>query len=531
METLMLPYGARTTAGVLDEVAASFPDRLFVRDRWRSLSYKEFQAEAIRIARGLRSLGVRPGSNVGLLMGNQVEWMLVHFATGMLGATTVALNTWWRSSELKHAIGLTRMSHLVTADKYLSNNYIDILKSMGDLANCLPTLSRIVCLGEGEEGMTTPFSALYNGQDEQPVSASHLSGDANAYLLFTSGSTGGPKAVQLTHRGCIENCFEIGERMHLSEHDRILIPTSMFWSFSCVNALYAALTHGSSIVLQFSFDAGETLRLIDQESCTAVYTQPNMLLAIHDHPSRPHTNLRTWRTGIARPSLIKLVESMGVPSMITSYGLTECYGNSCNTDADAPLSIRSRNSGTPLSGVELQIVSPETRQPLPHGETGEIRLRGNVTPGYYDDPERTRAVIEDGWFHTGDLGQVEADGSVTFHGRIGEMIKTGGINVTPAEVEEILTTHHDVKQAVVVGIPDKVRDEIVAAMVVTRPGSPLVSEEELTMHCRQHAATFKTPRFLKIVSEEEIPLTDTGKVNRGRAKEMLTLWYASSQIQ
>jgi fatty-acyl-CoA synthase len=512
---------ARTFPALLDEMAARYPDRPFATDQHRTLTYRAFRAEARALAKGLHGLGVRRGDKIGLLAGNSVEWLLTDFAITMLGAVTVAFNTWWKQNELLHALSLTDISLLITADAYLGNRYPPIIAA---LRPEIPLLRHVVVLGSDAEDDTVRFedvAASGNLSDEAlDVLASAIQPDDVAYITFTSGSTAGAKAVQLTHGGCIENSFSIGERMHLTAEDRVLFPTGLFWSFGCVNCLFATATHGASIVLLFRFQAEEMLATIERERCTAVYTLPNIVSAIYAVPNRERFDLSRWRTGTVRSSIRGKLIEMGVPEAITSYGLTECYGMSVNSDALDPDEAK-RNSGRPLPGVELSIVSPE-RTPLPDGEMGEIRLRGHVTPGYYKDPEATAAAIDaDGWFYTGDLGVIEPDGALTYKARAKEMIKTGGIGVTPADVEQLLESHLAVRAAVVVGVPDPVREELIAALVVLEEGAA-ASEDELIAYCRDTAASYKVPRILRFVAEADIPLTSTGKVHRRAVQEMLT---------
>ena len=522
---------ARTLPGLLGEMRRRYGSRDFITDHRRRVSYAEFESEVRAVAKGLYALGVRKGDKVAILMGNQAEWLVVDFAVTLLGAVLVAVNTWWKQSELQHALASTDTSVLVMVESYLGNDYTQAIDAIGDRSTTLPRLKHIVGWGE-----TLPQGALRwpelirMGGDAADVDLDQaqalVAPDDTAYLLFTSGSTARSKAVRLTHRGNIENGHAIGERMHLTEHDRMLIPTSMFWSFSCVNALFAVMTHGGSLVLLFKYDTAEMLRLIEAQRCTGAYTLPNIVLALHAHPDRALRDLSTWRTGICRCNMIERMADMGVREMITGYGLTECYGHSVQTDAWDPIETKIRNVGRPLPGVELKIVDPATRCVLTPGAPGEICLRGHVTPGYYNDPERTReALDEEGWFHTGDVGVIDEDGSLLFKGRFKELIRTGGINVSPADVEDVLLAHPDVQQAVVVGVPDATREEIVAAMVVPRPGAAL-DPEELIAHCRRTAASFKVPRFIQVIEAHEIPLTDTGKIHKSRATELLARRYA-----
>lgn len=516
---------SRTIPHLLAEIAERHPDRNFVTDGDRRSSYAGFLARTRRLAKSFHALGVRRGDTVALLMGNQLEWLEIFFAVTMLGGTLAAVNTWWRRRELIHSFNISDASVLVMVDRYGSNDYSADLRDV-DLVAEVPKLRHLICLGNDMLAGAITYEALCALGDDVPdaviaAAIAAVGPEDDACLLFTSGSTARSKAAGLVHRGLIDNMYGIGERMHLTEQDRVLVVVSLFWSYACANALFAALTHGASIVLQSRYDAGEMLRLIEAERCTAVYTLPNMVLALHAHPDRAKRDLSSWRTGIGRPQVMQQLVEIGPQEMITSYGLTECYGNSCNADAKWPLAMRRFGSGKPLPGVEIEIVDPSTRERLPDGMEGEIRIRGNVTSGYRNDPERTASSIDaEGWFYTGDVGAYDEHGILIFRGRTKEMIKTGGINVTPADVEQMLEEHPKVRQAVVVGLPDPTRDEIVAALVVPEPGASL-NEGELVAYCRANGAVFKVPRLFAIVPPDQVPLTETGKVAKRLVREQL----------
>jgi len=510
-----------------------FGEREFVRDQWAHRTYREFQADVLRAAKGLHAIGVRRGDKVSLLMGNQLEWLVVQFAVVSLGAVLVPINTWWKRRELEHALTISDTTTLVMVDRYLNNDYVALLTEFGDLATAFPRLRRVVHFGTVfSQGGLSWEQVLAAGADvaDQVILdlARSVTPDDHGMYMFTSGSTSRSKLAQLHHHGIIANPHSIGARMHLTEQDRVLIPVSMFWAYASVNALFAAMSHGAAVIIQFSFSAEETLQLIETERCTAVYTLPNILIALHAHPERARYDLSSWRTGICRSQFLHLAEEMGVPHAITSYGLTEGYGNSCTSDASWPSALRRQGAGKPLPGTEMEIVDPVTHARLPQGEPGEIRLRGFVTSGYYNDPERTAEAIDaEGWFYTGDLASFDADGILQFSARIKEMIKTGGINVTPADVEGALEDHPAVRQAVVVGVPDPQREEIVAAMVVLREDVS-VTEADLVDHCRRTMAAFKVPRHIRIVAHDAVPLTDTGKVSKRLVQEVLTASYQSA---
>jgi len=515
---MQMPAG-RTLPGLLDEMAGRYPERVFLIDGDRRLTYAEFRAEARRLARSFHALGVRRGDKVAILMGNRAEWLLVDFAVTMLGAALVALNTWWRQRELHHALQLSDARLLVMADRYLKHDYIAELAGMGEL----PELRQIVCLGERQPPDALSYAALREmGGDVPDTALDDARASDMAYLLFTSGSTARSKAVPLLHEGLIRNMHGIGERLHLTEDDRLLMVVSLFWSFGCANALFAMMTHGGSVVLQDSFDTARSLELIERERCTVLYAMPNMALAMQAHPDRARRDLSSLRTGITMPQSVKLMASIGVPEMTSCYGLTEGYGNSMVTDCKAPLDVRARISGTALPGTEVEIVEPATRTKLAPGETGEVRIRGFVTPGYYKDEATTSAATDEaGWFYTGDLATLDDAGGLRFVSRIKELVKTGGINVAPAEVEEILQAHPAVRQAVVVGLPDPEREEILAALIVLHDEAS-ATPEELIRHCRAQGAAFKVPRRIVLVPHEQVPLTDTGKISKRGVQELLS---------
>src|SRR5256885_1205987 len=281
------------------------------------------------------------------------------------------------------------------------------------------------------------------------------------YILYTSGSTATPKGVMLAHGGVIDNGFDIGERQHLTAADRVWLAVPLFWSFGSANALPAILTHGGTLVMQESFEPGEALALLDGERCSVYYGMANMARAILEHPERPRRALAAMRTGltIGLPEDVAMtMEAVNARQLCNVYGATETYGNCAVTDAHDSLERRLTTQGLPLPGMQIRVVEPGSDRPLPPDEVGELRVRGCVTPGYYRDAEQTRAAFDaDGFFVTGDLGTVGGDGRIRFRGRLKEMIKTGGINVAPLEVEAVLLAHPAAKQAYAARLSDRVK--------------------------------------------------------------------------
>jgi fatty-acyl-CoA synthase len=510
------------------------------------LTYPQFQEQARQLAKGLLRLGVRRGDKVAILMGNRAEWLLVDFAVASIGATLVALSTWGTARELEYVLRHADVTTLITVDRFLRSDYVAMLAEIcpelpracpGELCSArLPYLRRVVCLGGQDYPGTYRFQDLWElggtaaDADLEAVRAQVQPADI-AYILYTSGSTATPKGVQLQHFALIENMWGIGERLHLTEADRLWLAVSLFWGLGCENALFALMTHGGCLVLQEHFEAGQALRLIERERCTVYYGLVNMTAALFEHPDRPRRDLTSLRTGvtIGPPRAIQLAMDLGIREICNVYGLTETYGNCTVTDAHDPVDVRLHTVGRPLPGMRIKIADTATRQPLPPGEVGEICVRGYVTPGYHKDPEKNAAAFDaEGFLLTGDLGCLDRDGRLRFRGRLKEIVKSGGLNVSPLEVEEVLLTHPEVEQAHVVGVPDRLKDEVLAAVVVPREGA-VVSAEELRAFCRERLAAFKVPQHFRFWKRGDFPLTATGKVQKVKLREELMNDLASHQ--
>ena len=514
---------SRTIADLIDEMAQRYPDREALVGSGKRYTYRTLRAEVRRMARALHALGVRHGDKVAILMGNRPEWLIADFAITLLGGVMVGINTWATARELMYVLAHSDSRILITVDRFLKHDYRTLLKALEPRRERLPRLEHIVCLGDDVPAGWLRFADLGRFADQVPEVAIDLAQravgpDDVAYLLYTSGSTALPKGVLLLHRGLIENMWQIGERQRVTGRDRLWLAVSLYWGLGCENALFNILTHGACVVLQEHFDAGEALALIERERCTIFYGTPNMVHALHQHPERRLRDLSSLRSGgtLGTPAQIMRVVELGAHEICHIYGLTETYGNCNVSDARDPLEKRIGNVGRPLPGFDQRIVDPLTGQVLVPGNVGEIRVKGCVTPGYYKDPQRSaQAVDEHGYFMTGDLGLVDADGALHFRGRMKEMVKTGGINVAPVEVEEILMTHPGVHLAFVTGVADALRDEVLAAVIVPKPGATL-SAAQLETFCRASLAAYKVPRRMRFVGESELPLTTTGKLQKNR---------------
>jgi fatty-acyl-CoA synthase len=534
-----VPPRGRTLGDLLDETARARPDADAVIFREQRLTYGALRARADELARALLAVGVRKGDRVAVLLPNRPEWLVAAFAVGKLGAITVGVSTFSAPREIAWTIEHCRPAAIITLEAFRGRSYLESLyatcpelatSAPGELrSERLPELRAVVCIdARRHDGVyrLDDFVGRASAVRTEALHAAQASVTASdpCFILYTSGSTATPKGVVLAHGGAIENGFNIGERQHLTAADRVWLAVPLFWSFGSANALPAIVTHGGAIVLQESFEPGEALTLLDEERCSVYYGMANMARAMLEHPDRRHRALAAMRTGltIGLPEDLQMtMEAVGARELCNVYGSTETYGNCAVTDAHDALALRLETQGRPLPGMTIRVVDPASGRALPPGDVGEFRVKGHVTPGYYNDAEQTRAAFDaEGYFVTGDLGLIGDDGRVCFRGRLKEMIKTAGMNVAPLEVEAVLLSHSAVKQAYVVGVPDRARGELVVAAVELHDGAP-ASAEALAAFCRERLAGYKVPARFVFRQADEFPRTPTGKVQKPRLRDEL----------
>lgn len=512
---------ALTLCGLIEERAAHQGERPALTFQGGTLSYAQLRQEVLACARALRAQGVAAGDKVGILMGNRTEWVVANFAIQYLGATLVAMNTWYTQRELAYVLEHADIKLLIASDSFLKYDYAEMLDTLQPFGKTCPQLQRVVMLGEGRcrgaLGWDAFLAAGARVSEEEVLACQRaVRPDDIAYFLYTSGSTAHPKGVMLYHQHLVGNCYDIGVRMHFTPADVIFMPLSLFWGMGCMNFLIGPLAHAAHIVLQEHFNAGEALELIDRYGCTCFPGTPNIIHAVFQHPERARYKLSTIRTGtpIAAPeATLQLLKTI-MPDGIRCFGLTETHGFSNMHDASDPIDKRSRNEGRVMPGFEMRIVDPDTGQVQGPGRPGEVRLKGRIMKGYYKNPEATAATFDaEGWFKTGDIGMVDEEGYLLFMGRYKEMLKTGGINVAPIEVEEVLRLYPGVQEAFVCGVPDPVRDQVVAALIIPQPGA-MIDEDGLLRHCREQMAAYKVPRRVRFVTMEQLPQTASRKVHR-----------------
>ena len=527
---------SRTIPALLDEQAAKFGSREAFIGGTQRLTYSSLRAQVRRTAKGLMALGVQRGDHVAILMGNRIEWVLAFFALQQLGATSVGLNTWATPREMEYALSHAEVTCLIAVDRFRRNDYRAMVGAMQPRASVLPRLRHLVWVAaDGEpaqdaglgEGAMTWDALLALGKDvpDARIDAAGREAGADdvAMLLYTSGSTAAPKGILLQHGKWIQNAFNIGERQHVTEADRLWLAVSLFWSFGCVNAMPNLFTHGGCVVLQEHFDAAEALALIEREKCSIMYGTPNMVQALVDHPDRARHDLTSLRSGgmLGTPEQLMGAVELGATKICNVYGLSETYGNCSVTDADEPLEIRLQSVGQPLAGVTVRICHIETGAQVPVGAVGEIRVQGPLFKAYYKDEVKTREAYDaNGYFLTGDLGTLDEQGRIYYRGRLKEMVKSGGINIAPIEVEETLMQHPAVRTAYVIGVPDPTLDEILVAFIVKNAGAT-VTADELKQFCKKELAAYKVPALFRFTTDAELPLTTTGKLQKMKLAGLL----------
>jgi fatty-acyl-CoA synthase len=527
------PPAARTLGDLVDEMARRVPRVEAVVARSARLDYATLKHAVDAVARGFLARGVGRGDHVGILLGNRAEWVVTWLAVNRIGGVVVGISTWSSAAELGYVLRHSDTKLLVCGDALGPRNLASIVNEcLGSAAwtDAAPASAALPCLRavvrmEGAAMLDANIAPLV--RDGEAVSAARLDARARevrpgdvALLLYTSGSTATPKGVQLVHGTLIAHAFDIGEAEALGAGDRYWISLPLFWSAGSANTTMAVLTHGATAVLQEFFDPAEAVRLLRDERCTHYFAFPNVTQAIHralgDAPRLPAA--RTAVTS-GQPEILALLRTMGFTRLLHPYGTTEDYGFATINDPGDSDEVLGWSQGRPLPGIELRICDPATGAVLARGNAGEICLRGNVTPGYYKDEDKNRAAFDrEGFFHTADAAIQHVDGRLQFLGRLKEMIKTSGFNVSPAEVEAALLALPGVIEAYVVPVPDAERGQSVAACV--RVSTPAISADALRRHCTGTLSSYKVPRVFLML--DSFPMTATGKVSKEALRELAT---------
>ncbi|MFB3777807.1 MAG: AMP-binding protein [Bryobacteraceae bacterium] len=512
-----VPVLEKTIHEVVDWQAARMPDHEAVVSRHQNvrLTYRQLQQESLRVARGLWNLGIRQGDRLGMWSTSCVEWIQLQVAAGRIGAVLVNLNPAYRVLDLRQILRRSRIKALFLHERDQRADYAAILAEARTGENL--ALTDVIRLDTEDWTRMLAEGADFPAIDCRPHDVVNIQ--------YTSGTTGVPKGVLLTHRNLVNNGHLIGENLKATPQDRICAPVPLYHCFGCVIGVMVAATHGATLVLPAAqFEAQATLEAVHQERCTALYGVPTMFIAEFDHPRFAGYDLSTLRTGVMAGSpcpielMKRVVEEMHCPELTICYGQTESSPVITMSATDDSLDRRVATVGRPLPNTEVKIVDQATGETMPVGEQGELCTRGYlVMRGYDDDPEATGSVIDpEGWLHTGDLAAMRPDGYFRITGRAKDMISRGGEKIYPREIEEFLHRHPKVADVYVVGLPDKRLGESVLAWIKLRNGTTATAAE-IREFCRDKIAYFKIPQHIRFV--DSFPMTANGKVQKYLIRE------------
>jgi fatty-acyl-CoA synthase len=507
-----------TIGDLLHRAADRYPDRPAVvsRHQERRLTWAELSVEADRVARGLWSLGIRRGDRVGLWSTNCAEWIVMHMGCARAGAALVNVNPAYRSHELQFTLTRSRMKALFLWHKDKRADYEEIL---GRARHGLDLALEHTIYFDSPE-----WPALLNAEGQLPEA---VAVDDVANIQYTSGTTGLPKGVMLTHHNVVNNGQFLAQGFHYTEQDKIVVPVPLFHCYGCVIGTMSALNSGAAIILpNWTFDARATLKAVHEERATSVYGVPAMYVAEFGLDDFASYDTRSLRTGMmsGAPCPVELMkrvlEEMHIRELVIAYGQTETSPVVTMSDAGDSLEVRVNTVGRAMPQTGIKIASLETLETLPRGQQGEVCVRGYaLMKGYDGDPQGTALVIQpDGWLRTGDLGVMREDGCIHITGRSRDVIIRGGENIYPREVEEFLYTHPKVGEVQVIGIPNARLGEIVVAWIRLRPGlNTETSEEEIKAFCQGQVAYYKIPEHVRFVTE--FPATLSGKIQKYKMRE------------
>ncbi|MDL2317376.1 AMP-binding protein [Desulfovibrio sp. OttesenSCG-928-A18] len=541
----------RTLGQILDSTIARFPDNdaVVYADRDYRQTWSQFGAAVDVLARGLMGLGVKKGEKVALWASNVPFWISLMFATARIGATLLTVNTSYRESEVEYLLRHSECENLVVMDGYRDHDYLQTIYTLipelrthprGEFHNeKFPHLRRVIFLGmEKHRGMYSipeiQSLALMTGDEEYERRKNSVSPDDVVNMQYTSGTTGFPKGVMLTHNNIGNNGYWIGYHQGFTDKDRICLPVPLFHCFGCSLGVMAAVNHGCALIVLEGFKPVPVMMSIEAERCTALYGVPTMFIAILEHPLFKRIDFSSLRTGIMagsvcpEPLMKRAAEDMNLREITNVYGLTESSPGMTQTHRDEEFKRRVSTVGRSMPGVEVRVGDPESCLEVPRGQPGEILCRGyNVMKGYYNMPEETaRAISSEGWLHTGDIGIMDEEGYLVITGRIKDMIIRGGENIYPREVEEFISGMQGVMDVQVVAAPSEKYGEEVAAFIIPRAGAD-ITPEDVRDFCRGRIAWHKIPRYVALV--ESYPLTASGKVKKFELRKLAAELVAAKE--
>jgi fatty-acyl-CoA synthase len=540
--TSAVPLLGMTLGEMVDHIATKYPDNEAVVSMHENIrwTYREFLERVNTVARGLMGLGVDKGDRVAIWAMNHADWIVVQFATSKIGAIMVNINPAYRTYELEYVLKQAEIQTIILQGRFKTSDYVGMFyeacpeafeaKPGRISSEKFPFLKNAIFMGDiPYNGMFT-WDELLEKADETPMDDLIERGEALTFddpinIQYTSGTTGFPKGVVLTHHNVLNNGYIIGEGMKFTEKDRLCIPVPFYHCFGMVLSNLASVTHGTTMVLPApAFDAEEVLKTVEKERCTALHGVPTMFIAELTHPNFAKYNLKSLRTGIMAGSpcpveTMKQVNTqMNMSEIVIVYGQTETSPGVTMTTTSDPLDRRVTTIGRAFPHTELKIVDAKTNKIVPYGEIGEICARGYcVMKCYYNNPSATHATLDkDRWNHTGDLATMDEEGYFKIVGRLKDMVIRGGENIYPREIEEFLHHHEKISDVYVVGVPDVKYGEELCAWVKLKTGQTM-TEQDVKDYCKGRIAHFKIPRYVMFV--QDFPINISGKIQKYKMRD------------
>lgn len=548
----MIQLSEKTLGDYLEYWAEHTPDKEYIvySDRNLRFTWKEFNERVDDMAKGLIAIGVTKGTHVGLWAQNVPDWLTFLYACAKIGAVCITVNTNYKQNELEFLVKDSDMHTLCLTDGTWESNYVDMTYQMlPELRECqrghlesknFPNLKNVVYIGQEKyRGMYNTAEILLLGENTEEDEFIKLRNSVNCHdvvnMQYTSGTTGFPKGVMLTHYNIANNGYLTGEHMKFTQEDKLCVCVPLFHCFGVVLATMNCLTHGCTEVMVERFDPLVTLASVHKERCTALYGVPTMFIAELNHPMFDMFDLSCLRTGIMAGSLcpielMRKVEDKMHLRVTSVYGLTETSPGMSQTRIDDPDEVRYTTVGRDYEFVDVKVLDPETNQEVPVGVQGEMCCKGfNVMKGYYKNPKATAEIIdENGYLHSGDLGVKDENGNYRITGRIKDMIIRGGENIYPREIEEFLYHLPGVRDVQVAGVPSKKYGEEVGAFIILDEGVKL-TVDEVRDYCRGKIARYKIPKYVFFV--DEYPLTGSGKIQKFKLRDLSLKLCAEQGIE
>ncbi len=537
-----------TIGAAFDLAVARFPDQdaIVYADRDYRLTWRQFSDQVDLMAKGLMALGVKKGDKVAIWATNVPHWVTLQFATAKIGAILLTINTNYKIAEIEYLLKQSDTENFFLINGIRDTDYVSIMYELipelrehprGQLKSArFPLLKRVFFLGpEKHRGMYSmpELMSLADTVSDDDYRARQANLDAHDVInmQYTSGTTGFPKGVQLTHFNILNDGYWIGYNQNLTSSDRVCIPVPLFHCFGCVLGVMACLNHASTMVILEKYDAVNVMMSVEKEKCTALYGVPTMFINVLEHPLFDRFDFSTLRTGIMAgspcptKSMKECVERMHMSEVTICYGLTESSPVMTQTRYDEKnLDLKCSTVGKAMPGIEVAVISPDTGELLGVGEPGELCCRGYINmKGYYKMPAETSACIDiNGWLHSGDIGIMDENGYFKVTGRLKDMIIRGGENIYPKELEDFIHHLDGISDVQVVGVPSTKFGEQCGAFIILKPGVEM-SEAEVQDFCRGKIAWYKIPQFISFVTE--YPMTASGKIQKYKLREKSTkLW-------